>query len=195
MRRRRWALGLLLVSLAAPEALRAQAWADSAGLEPVIVELAIGRYGSRTVSAYRSSGDALLPVLELAELAELRSVPLPGGGVRMTLEPGRRLVTFDPSRWENRNGNRDVALTPADRVVGSDEQYLSTRVLSQLLNVTFAIDWDELSVTLLDADSLPIGRRVSRERAHALFQGSEREGGADLALGVDRTRWDGMVLD
>ena len=195
MRRRRWALGLLLVSLAAPEALRAQAGADSAGLEPVIVELAIGRYGSRTVSAYRSSGDALLPVLELAELAELRSVPLPGGGVRMTLEPGRRLVTFDPSRWEIRNGNRDVALTPADRVVGSDEQYLSTRVLSQLLNVTFAIDWDELSVTLLDADSLPIGRRVSRERAHALFHGSEREGGADLALGVDRTRWDGMVLD
>ena len=50
MRRRRWALGLLLVSLAAPEALRAQAGADSAGLEPVIVELAIGRYGSRTVS-------------------------------------------------------------------------------------------------------------------------------------------------
>ena len=50
-------------------------------------------------------------------------------------------------------------------------------------------------MTLLDADSLPVGRRVSRERAHALFHGSARDGGPDLALGTDRTRWDGMVLD
>lgn len=192
---RRSVLGLLLAALVAPGALHAQIAADSSGVEPIIVELVIGRYGSRTVSAYRSSGDALLPVLQLAEMAELHSVPLSGGAVQMTLEPGRRQVTLDPSRWEIRNGDRAVPLTPADRVVKLDEQYLSTRVLSQLLHVTFAVDWNDLSVTLLDADSLPVGRRVTRERAHALFRGAEREGGPDLALGADRTRWDGMVLD
>jgi hypothetical protein len=180
----------------APAGLSAQIAGDSADLEPVIVELAIGRYGSRTVSAYRSSGDALLPVLQLAEMAELRSLPLSGGAVELTLEPGRRVVTLDPSRWEIRTGEGPaLALTPADRIVKLDEQYLSTRLLGQLLHVTFAVDWNELSVTLLDADSLPIGRRVARERAHALFRGSEREGVADLALGRDRTRWDGVVLD
>jgi hypothetical protein len=193
---RRSVLALLMAALLAPGGLRAQIAADSAGLEPVIVELAIGRYGSRTVSAYRSSGDALLPVLQLAEMTELRSLPLAGGGVELTLEPGRRKVTLDPSRWEIRTGEgAALALTPADRVVKLEEQYLSTRILSQLLHVTFSVNWNELAVTLLDADSLPIGRRVTRERAHALFRGSERGGGPDLALGMDRTRWDGMVLD
>ena len=195
MTARRSGLGFLLAALVAPAGLRAQIAADSAGLEPVIVELAVGRYGSRTVSAYRSSGDALLPVLQLADMAELSARPLSGGAVELTLEPGRRLVTLDPSRWEIRIGDGALALTPADRVVKLDEQYLSTRILSQLLHVTFAVNWNELAVTLLDADSLPVGRRVARERAHALFRGSERGSGPDLALGVDRTRWDGMVLD
>jgi hypothetical protein len=191
---RRAGLGLLLAALTAPAGLRAQVATDSAGLEPVIVELGIGRYGSRTVSAYRSSGDALLPVLQLTELAELRSSPLSGGAVELAL--GRRVVTLDPSTWEIRTGEGPaIALTPADRVVKLDEQYLSTRVLSELLHVTFAVNWTELAVTLLDADSLPVGRRVARERAHALFRGSERAGAPDLALGMDHTRWDGMVLD
>jgi len=191
---RRARLALLLAALAAPAGLRAQVATDAAGLEPVIVELGVGRYGSRTVSAYRASGEALLPVLQLAEMAELRSVPIAGGAIELTL--GRRVVTLEPSTWEIRTGRGPpLALTPADRVIKPDDQYLSTRVLSQLLDVSFAVNWAELAVTLLDADSLPIGRRVTRERAHALFRGSERAGAPDLALGVARTRWDGMVLD
>ncbi|MGH7579219.1 MAG: hypothetical protein ACREM9_03540, partial [Gemmatimonadales bacterium] len=196
MSRRRGGLGLLLAALLAPASLRAQVATESAGLEPVIVELGIGRYGTRTVSAYRSSGDALLPVLQLAEMVELRSRPLAGGAVELTLEPGRRLVSLDPSRWEIRTGEGPaLELTPADRVVKADEQYLSTRVLSRLLRVSFAVDWDELAVTLLDADSLPIGRRIARERAHALFHGSDGRGAPDFSLAMDRPRWDGMVLD
>ena len=195
MTARRSGLALLLTALLAPAGLRAQVAADSTRLERVIVELAIGRYGSRTVPAYRSSGDALLPVQQLADMIELRSLPRSGGTVELTLEPGRRVVTLDPSRREIRTGDGAVALTPADRVVDPDDQYLSTRILSQLLHVSFSVNWGELAVTLLDADSLPIGRRLARERAHALFRGSSREGGPDFALGMDRTRWDGLVLD
>jgi hypothetical protein len=189
-------VAFLLAALVAPAGLGAQIAADSTRLEPVIVELAIGRYGSQTVSAYRSGDDALLPLLQLAEMAELRSRLLTGGAIELTLEPGRRLVTLDPSRWEIRTGDgAALGLTPADRVVIPDEQYLSTRLLSQLLRVSFAVDWSELVITLLDVDRLPIGRRIARERAHAIFHGARRGGGPDLALGADRTRWDGMVVD
>ncbi|HEX2219772.1 MAG TPA: carboxypeptidase-like regulatory domain-containing protein [Gemmatimonadales bacterium] len=186
---------LLLAALVAPTAVGAQSAADTAGPEPVIVELSVGRYGSRTVSAYRSSIDALLPVLQLAEVAELRTVLLSGGAVEITLEPGRHKVILDPSVREIQTRDGTLALTTEDRIVRLDEQYLSTSVLSRLLGVRFDVNWSELAVTLLDPDSLPVGRRIARERAHALFQRSGNEGEADLALGMERIRWDGVVLD
>jgi hypothetical protein len=192
---RRPAPVLLLAALMAPAAASAQSAEDTAGPEPVILELSVGRYGSRTVSAYRSSIDVLLPVLQLAEVAELRTVLLSGGAVEITLEPGRHKVVLDPSVREIQTRDGTLALTTADRVVRLDEQYLSTSVLSRLLGVRFDVNWSELSVTLLDADSLPVGRRIARERAHALFQRAGGESEADLALGMERIRWDGMVLD
>ena len=78
-----------LAALLAPASLAAQVALDSAGLEPVLVELAVGRYGSRTVPAYRTGGDALLPLLQLAEMAELRARPLANRAVELTLGTGR----------------------------------------------------------------------------------------------------------
>ena len=191
----RWAVpALLLAALLAPRATHAQGL-DSTGLEAVLVELSVGRYGSRTVPAYRSSGDALLPVMQLAELAELRARILPDSSIELTLRPERRPVRLDPARWEIRGPDATLELTPADRLIRVDDQYLSTRVLSRLLHVTFAVNWSELSVAVLDADSLPVGRRIARERAHAQFRRTGLEGGPDLALASERTRWDGMVLD
>jgi hypothetical protein len=186
---------LLLAALLAPTAAHAQAVPDTTGLEPILIELSVGRYGSRTVPAYRSSGDALLPVLQLAELAELQATLLSTAAIELTVRQDRHPVVLDPTRWEIRAPDVTLELTPADRLIKADDQYLSTRVLSRLLHVTFAVNWSELSVAVLDADSLPIGRRLARERAHALFRRSGREGGPDLALETERIRWDGMVLD
>ena len=113
-------LGLLSAALGAavllaPSRLGAQSAADTTGLEPVIVELAVGRYGTETVMAYRSSGEALLPVLRLAEMAEIRARPLAGGAIELTLDPGRKVVLLEPARWEIRTGDGAIELTPADR--------------------------------------------------------------------------------
>lgn len=186
---------LLAGVLVVPTGVGAQETAVGAGPEPVIVELSVGRYGTRTVSAYRSRGDALLPVLQLAEMAELRTQLLSGGAIELVVEPGRHRVILDPSVREIRSPGVTLELTAADRLVRLDEQYLSTAVLSRLLRVTFAVDWTELSVALLDADSLPVGQRVARERAHALFRRAAAGDEADLALGVERVHWDGLVLD
>ena len=185
---------LVTAGLLAPTAAHAQQ-VDTMRLEAVLIELSVGRYGSRTVPAYRSSGDALLPVLQLAELAELGAAILADSTIELTLGADRQPILLDPARWKIRGPDATLELTPADRLVKADDQYLSTRVLSRLLDVTFAVNWSELSVGVLDADSLPVGRRIARERAHALFRRAGLEGGPDLALKRERTRWDGMVLD
>ena len=163
--------------------------------DPIILELAVGRLGSRTVPAFRSGNDALLPLSQFAEEAEIATHTLAGGKIELTLQPGNRRVAFDPTSPEIRSGKVTIRLTPGDRVIQAGEQYLSTRVLTALLATDFAINWTDLSVALLDADSLPVGRRIAREKAHAAFRAALQGGAPDLALGSERPRWDGVVWD
>ncbi|HEY7637278.1 MAG TPA: hypothetical protein VH763_17125 [Gemmatimonadales bacterium] len=165
------------------------------GPEPIIVELAIGRYRSRTVPAFRFGDEVLLPVSQIADQAEIAAQLLPRGGIELILQPGNRELDFDPASPTIRTGKTTVQLGPGDRVIQPGEQYVSTRVLTPLLGSQFAINWPDLSVALLDADSLPLGRRLARERAHAAFRAALEGGAPELALGSDRPRWDGVVLD
>jgi hypothetical protein len=191
--RRPLAAVFLAATLLAPRRAQAQA-PDSTG-EPVIVELSVGRYGARTVEALRVGREVLLPVSVVAELAEVRYRRVPPSSVELVLEPGARRALSDPASSNIRFGDTTLALTPADRIVRDGEHYLSSRILGALLHTPFAVNWEDLSVALLDADSLPVGRRRNRERALALL----RNGGAaetpDLSLGLERVRWDGLVLD
>ena len=92
---------------------------------------------------------------------------MPPASAELVIEPGARRAPSDPATMEIRFGDTTLALTPADRVVQAGEHYLSTRILGALLHTSFAVSWSDLSVTLLDADSLPVGRRRARERALA----------------------------
>ena len=196
---RRW-LGLALAAAAlaaaalAPGRLRAQA-VDSAQAQPVIVELMVGRDTSETVSAYRVGDEALLPLNQLAGLAEIRSRPLPGGVTELVFEPGDHRVAVDPAQPRIRIGDSTVTVGPLDRLTHDGEQYLATRVIGALLGVRFAVDWNELSVAIVDADSLPIARRTARERARAQFYSSADQERSELTLPMDRSRWDGVVFD
>jgi hypothetical protein len=169
--------------------------ADSVNADPVIVELEIGRLRSLTVPAFRYGNDALLPLSQIADQVEIATRPLPGGGIELTLQPGNRRVALDAVTREIHTGRTTVTLLSSDRIVQTGDQYLSTRVLSALLGTRFAINWTDLSVALLDPDSLPVGRRLAREKAHAEFQAALDGGTPDLALRSERPRWDGVVLD
>jgi hypothetical protein len=191
--RGRLAVLVLAATLLAPRVAHPQT-SDQTG-EPVIVELSVGRYGSRTVEALQVGRDVLLPLSVIAELAEVRYRRVPPGAAELVIEPGARRSLSDPATTEIRFGDTTLALTPADRVVQAGEHYLSTRILGALLHTSFAVSWSDLSVTLLDADSLPVGRRRARERALAALRGGQGEAVPDLSLGFERVRWDGMVLD
>ncbi|HKU62059.1 MAG TPA: carboxypeptidase-like regulatory domain-containing protein [Gemmatimonadales bacterium] len=165
------------------------------GAEPVIMELSVGRYGSRTVEALQVGRDVLLPLSVVAELAEIRCRRVPPASAELVIEPGARRALSDPATTDIRFGDTTLTLTPADRVIQAGEHYLSTRILGALLHTSFAVSWSDLSVTLLDADSLPVGRRRTRDRALAALRGGRGEATPDLALESERVRWDGMVLD
>ncbi len=191
---RRW-LGLLLAAAAlAPGRLRAQG-VDSIQVQPVIVELMVGRDTTQTVSAYRVGGEALLPLSQLAGLAEIRSRPLPGGITELVFEPGDRRVTVDPAQPRIHAGDSSIAVGPLDRLTHEGEQYLATRIMGALLGVRFAVDWNELSVAIVDAESLPIARRMARERARSEFVASTDQQHSELTIPMERSRWDGVVLD
>ena len=195
----RAAAALLTAAALACSSAEAQSVTDSATLagvpDAIIVELALGRYVSRTMPAYRSGDEALLPLTQFADLAEFATLPLPSGGVELVLQPGNHKVTIDPASAEIRAGNTSVSLGAGDRVVQAGDQYLSTRVLAALLHVHFTVNWSDLSVALIDADSLPVGRRMTREKAVAAYRAAADALTPDLELGSDRARWDGLVLD
>jgi len=196
----RAAVALLTVTLLACGALKAQTAedttsADSSLVDPIIVELAVGRLRSLTVPAFRSGNDALLPLSSIADQAGIATHALPGGGLELLLQPGNRRIVFDPASQEVHAGKVVVRLQSGDRVIQSGEQYLSTRVLTALLGTRFTVNWTDLSVVLINADSLPVGRRVAREKAQAAFRAALAAGAPDLALGSERPRWDGVVLD
>src|SRR6185503_5682301 len=73
--------------------LSAQATADSRqpiadGPEPVVVELQIGRLASRTVPAYRVRSEALVPLTQFLQLAEILFRLSPEGRLEATIDPG-----------------------------------------------------------------------------------------------------------
>jgi len=195
----RAAVALLTAALLSSGSLEAQAAADTIAAvhapDATLVELALGQYVSRTVPAFRAGDEALLPVAQLAELAEIATRQLPAGGLELILQPGAHRVVLQPGSTEIRSAAGTITLTSTDRVVDGGDQYLSTRVLTALLHAHFTVNWTDLSVTLLDPDSLPIGRRIAREKAHAAYRAVFSAQAPDLSLGMERTRWDGVVLD
>ena len=195
----RAAAALVAAASLAWSGLEAQGAGDSASAgrapDAIIVELSLGRYVSRTMPAFRWGDDALLPVAQLADLAEIATRPLPGGGLELVLQPGDHRVAMDPTSREIRAGAATVGVTPTDRVAYRGDQFLSTRLLSALLHVNFNVNWADLSVAVVDADSLPVGRRLVREKARAAFREALAARTPDLALGTERTHWDGAVLD
>ncbi|NNG15955.1 MAG: hypothetical protein HKM89_05680 [Gemmatimonadales bacterium] len=163
--------------------------------EPIIVQLRLGRLVSRTVSGFRVEDDALIPLTQFLDLAEVSYQVHDDSRLDATFQPSGRRLSIDPARYKVQMDGRFVQTGPSQLVYQDGEYYIATGLLGGVLGLRFHVNWSDLRVTLLDAEGLPIARRIRRERArHALLRQS---GGLepDLTLGPRRNRWDGLVMD
>lgn len=189
---------LLAVSLgvvpAAPPVAGAQVAADTL-VEPVIVELRIGRIAAATVQAYRVRSEVLIPLSQFFQLVEVRHRLSPEGGLDGAMDPGDRRIVIDPRRDTMRFGDRRVRIEPDFRLFADGELYVGAERLGDLFGIRFAVDWAELTATVVDPGSLPIARRLRREAAREAYLRRGDGAAADLTLGLERPGWDGVVID
>ena len=166
---------------------------DSA--EPVVVEMRLGRIASRTVAAYRVRSEALVPLGQFLQLAEVRYEVSPQGVLEATFDPGHVRLIVDAARDTVVFGPRQVRLEPAFRRFENGELFVGAERLGDLFGLQVQVDWTELTVTVLDPTPLPVARRMHRESARRAFLRRGDARGADVTLGMEHPQWDGLVLD
>jgi len=176
-------------------AFRADGVAPDSEPEAVLVELQIGRLASRTVSAYRVGGEALVPVTALLQLGEAGYRLSLDGRLEATLNPGGLGLLIDVHDDTMSLGGRRVPIEPVYRVFKDNELYIGAARLGALFDSQIVVDWAELTVTFMEADKLPLGTRLRRETAREAFLQRARGLQPERAFGLERPRWDGLVLD
>src|SRR5688572_3316934 len=188
------AIALALRALAgAPAPLAAQA-TDSLA-EPVLLELRLGQAVARTVPGFRVGDDALLPLLQFFEMAEIRATSDVSGGVHATLQPGNVPLFVDSRAGLAQVASREIAVPPALVSARDGDVYLAASLLGELTGVRFEVSWSDLEAVVVDVRSLPIGERLRREAARAGLRHAVDGIAADRTVAGSRNRWDGFVLD
>lgn len=163
--------------------------------EPVVIELRIGRISGTTVEAYRVRSEVLLPLSQFFQLVEMRHRLTPDGRLEATVDPGDRRIVIDPRSDSMEYGDHRVHIERAFVRFEPAEVYLGSERLGDLLGVTFAVDWADLTATVVDPSSLPVARRLRREAAREAYLRRPDGLRADVTLGLQRPSWDGVVLD
>jgi hypothetical protein len=163
--------------------------------EPVVIELRIGRITGTTVQAYRVRSEVLLPLSQFFQLVEIRHRLTPDGRLEATVDPGNRRIVIDPRSDSMQYGDRRVHLEREFIRFESPELYVGSERLGDLLGVMFAVDWSDLTATIVDPSSLPIAGRLRREAARDAYLRRPDGLRADVTLGLQRPAWDGVVVD
>jgi len=163
--------------------------------EPVIVELRIGRVARATVQGYRVRTEVLLPLSQFLQLVEIRHRLSPEGKLEATMDPGNRRIVIDVRRDTMQFEERRVRIEPEFRRFESGDLYVGAERLGDLLGLRFAVDWADLTVTVIDPGDLPIARRLRREAARDAYLRHVEGPKADVTFGQEHPRWDGVVVD
>jgi hypothetical protein len=163
--------------------------------ESVVIDLRIGRITGMTVQAYRVRSEVLLPLSQFLQLAEIRHRLTPDGRLEGTVDPGGLRIVIDPRSDSMQYGDHSVRIEREFIRVEPAELYVGSERLGDLLGIMFAVDWADLTATVVDPSSLPIARRLSREAAREAYLRRPNGLRADVTHGLQRPAWDGVVID
>ena len=164
-------------------------------VEPVIIELQIGRLNTRTVQAYRLGADALIPLGTFFDLVELKVVQATRSRIEAVLQPGNLPFVVDAELHQIRVGKRTQRLRDEDTFGDETDVYLNSALLADLLHVEINVSWSELVVAVIEPSALPIARRIIRESSQRARLGSAFDPASERTLPRDGRALDGMVLD
>lgn len=127
---------------------------------------------TEALPAYGDPADPLVPVSELARLLGLDITVLPDAGqITGRLGEAQRPLTIDLKSGEARSGSVGLAIGEGDVRSTPTEIYLRASLLQQLLPIDIVVDADNLALSLVPREKLPI--QASRERAGRLLQLSD----------------------
>ena len=163
--------------------------------EPVVIDLRIGRITGTTVQGYRVRSEVLLPLSQFFQLVEIRHRLTPEGRLEATVDPGNRRIIIDPRSDSMEYGDHRVHIEHEFIRFESPELYVGSERLGDLLGVMFAVDWSDLTATVVDPGSLPIAGRLRREAARDAYLRRADGLRPDLTFGLQRPAWDGVVID
>ena len=163
--------------------------------EPVVIDLRIGRITGATVQAYRVRSEVLLPLSQFFQLAEIRHRLTPEGRLEASVDPGNRRIVIDPRSDSMQYGDRVVRIEREFMHYEAPELYVGSERLGDLLGIRFAVDWSDLTATVIDPSGLPIAQRQRREASREAYLRRSNGLHADLTIGLQRPAWDGVVLD
>ncbi len=189
---RGFALLLGLVLATAPPAVAAQG-PDS--LEASLLDVRLGRIASRTLPALRIGDEALLPLAQFFELAEVKVSLDSAGRFAAMLEPDGVTIVVEAGATHARANERFIAIPPGHVRFRDGDLYLASSVLAALLETGIEVNWSALEVAVADPSRFPVAERDRRARARSALAGREPGADASRVVTPPRRGWDGFVLD
>jgi hypothetical protein len=175
------------------DAPRRVAAADT--LPDLLVEVDIDRGATQSLLGLQQDTAVFLPMAAFLELAEVRVVEVAPGRRFMARSPDGRPLTV--STADQRASRGDVALPwdPAAALWRGDVLFVRLDLLSALLGVRCEMIWNDLVVRVTDADSLPVVRRMVRERRRAALMRETEPRQPPALLHAAAPVVDGLAVD
>jgi hypothetical protein len=181
-------LALLLASFAALPLAGQEA-------EASLLDVRLGQVAGRTLPAFRVGDEALLPLAQFFELAEVRVTLDSAGRFTAVLEPEGVMVAVEPGASHARSNERFIAIPEGHLAFRDGDLYLGTTVLAALIESEILVDWSSLEARVLDPSRLPVADRERRARARAALALEEPLAAASRVVMPSRNAWGGLVLD
>jgi len=164
--------------------------------ESMLIEVYFGRVTSRTMEVYRIGTQLLLPIREFLDQSEIRWEAKPNGDLEFYLQPGNVRTLVSPTSDTIQVGNRKVGIRKASRLQRGDDDFLSLRVIRDVMGVDFLVDYSDLQIYIRNPEVLPLGQRAMRDRQLESFRAQSAQNAAEgPVIGLDRRRIGGAVLD